>query len=297
MPREETVKAATSQLPDYDTDLIHADTKAIDARHNDLLVIDAQWGESLPYDRFRLENEAKFYLSQSAEAMLEAGKRLLLLKEHEMHGEFTSSLERIGIHPRTAQRMMLASVKFSKPKTTALSFLGKSKMLELMTEEDDSLDALADGGTIAGMTMDEIDKMSVRELKQALRDAKTKAKEDAEVAERILNDKDKKINELDNKLTWREVMGNEELHAELDKAVSDETSKVLAALVGLTQVIARIYKEDSVPEHIRGACYHSIERVRSRLRDMELDYDVQPIITDTDDIDTATGMPVWAMTP
>ncbi|EAW9081733.1 DUF3102 domain-containing protein, partial [Salmonella enterica] len=129
-----------------------------------------QFGEGLPYDRSRIVHETKFYMAQSAEAMLEAGKRLVILKENEPHGEFTDILENdIGLAPQVARRMMQASIKFlgsdnETSKRSTLSVLGKGKLYELMVLDDEDLDSLADGGTVAGATLDDIDRMSVREL-------------------------------------------------------------------------------------------------------------------------------------
>ncbi|KWZ43767.1 hypothetical protein WS72_13475 [Burkholderia savannae] len=163
-----------------------------------------QFGDGLPYERNRVVNEARFYMAQSAEAMLEAGKRLILLKENEPHGEFVQIVENaLGIHERAAQRMMKAAVKYLSPalekKTTALSVLGKTKLFELVAEDDDDLAALADGGTVAGMTLDDIDRMTSRELRAALRDAR----ENAEAQSRLLSDKNSKIDELAAKLTGK----------------------------------------------------------------------------------------------
>ncbi len=41
-----------------------------------------------------------------------------------------------------------------------------------MVLDDEELDALADGGTVAGATLDDIDRMTSRELKAALREAR-----------------------------------------------------------------------------------------------------------------------------
>ncbi|MCX9038968.1 DUF3102 domain-containing protein [Citrobacter portucalensis] len=161
-----------------------------------------QFGDGLPYERNRIVHETRFYMAQSAEAMLEAGKRLVILKENEPHGDFTEILEtELGLAPQVARRMMQASVKFlgnssETPKRSTLSVLGKGKLYELMTLDDDDLDALADGGTIAGATIDEIDRMSVRELRQSLRESR----ENAAAQQRILADKNEKIDELATKL-------------------------------------------------------------------------------------------------
>lgn len=52
--------------------------------------------------------------------------------------------------------------------------LGKSKLLELLVEEDATLVGLADGEEVNGMTLDDVDRMTVRELRLALREAKTR---------------------------------------------------------------------------------------------------------------------------
>jgi hypothetical protein len=155
-------------------------------------------GYELQYNQERIVQEARFYMGQSAEAMLEAGKRLVILKENEGHGEFIQIVEeRLGIQARTAQLMMQAAVKYltnpaleSKAKT--FSLLGKSKLFELMTLDDDQLKELAEGGTVADLTLDEVDRMSVRELKAALRESR----ENAAATDKVLASKNKKIDQL-----------------------------------------------------------------------------------------------------
>jgi len=158
----------------------------------------ARLGYDLPYERERVTQEARFYMAQSAEAMLEAGRRLLVLKECEPHGEFIQIVEeRLGIPSRTAQRMMAASVKYLlnptlKANAPALAHLGKTKLFELMTEDDDELAALAEGGTLAGHTLDDIDQMTSRELKEALREAR----EEHKAAKERIAAKDKLIQKV-----------------------------------------------------------------------------------------------------
>lgn len=160
-----------------------------------------QFGDGLPYERNRIVHETRFYMAQSAEAMLEAGKRLLILKENEPHGEFSCIVkEELGLETRIAQKMAQAAFKFLSPnlesKAKALSHLGRTKLYELMLEDDEDLAELADGGTVAGMTLDDIDRMTSRELKAALRESR----ENATAQQRILADKNEKIDELATKL-------------------------------------------------------------------------------------------------
>ncbi|MEX7609350.1 DUF3102 domain-containing protein [Enterobacter asburiae] len=165
------------------------------------LEIMQQFGDGLPYERDRIVHETRFYMAQSAEAMLEAGKRLIILKENEPHGEFVEIVrEHLGIEPRIAQKMAQAALKFLSPelesKAKTFSLLGRSKLYELMLEDDEELAQLADGGTVAGLTLDDVDRMSVRELRQSLREAR----ETSAAQQRVLADKNEKIDSLSTKL-------------------------------------------------------------------------------------------------
>ncbi|EAA6342536.1 DUF3102 domain-containing protein [Salmonella enterica] len=161
------------------------------------IAIMEQFGEGLPYERTRIVHEARFYMAQSAEAMLEAGKRLVILKENEPHGDFIEIVEsQLSLPKRTAQIMMQAALKYLSPKleskAQALALLGKTKLFELMTESDEELAELADGGTIADMTLDDIDRMTTRELRKALRESK----EDLAASRKLNAEKSQEINEL-----------------------------------------------------------------------------------------------------
>ncbi len=170
---------------------------ALNADASRSMEIAERFGDGIPYERERVVGEAKFYMATSGHAMLEAGKRLILLKENEPHGEFTEIVtERLGLGIRTAQNMMAAAAKYLSPrlqsKAQALALLGPTKLFDLMAESDEALDALAEGGTLAGKELDDIQAMTSRELKAALVEArKTLAAKDAVIAK-----KDDKINRL-----------------------------------------------------------------------------------------------------
>ncbi|MDR5615366.1 MAG: hypothetical protein RAM38_14480, partial [Arsenophonus sp.] len=101
---------------------------------------------------------------------------------------------------KTAHRMMQAALKYLSPslqsKMTSLSVLGKTKLYELMFEDDEDLIQLAEGGTIAGLTLDEVDRMSVRELKAKLRETEKML----EASRDRVREKEEKINKLSDKL-------------------------------------------------------------------------------------------------
>ena len=193
------------------------------------------YGDGLPYDRSRIVHEARFYMSQSAEAMLEAGKCLIQLKENESRGEFMDIVtDRLGLEPRTAQLMMQAAVKYLSPglasKANTFSLLGKSKLLNLMAESDGDLAELAAGGTIAGLKLDDMQAMSSRELRAALIEARKKLTD----KDRVLAKKEAKVTELEEALERRNsAEPSEAEQAQLD-AVRDAA---LSAEMAVRQLV------------------------------------------------------------
>lgn len=141
-----------------------------------------------------LEDGIRFYQERSAEACIELGKRLVLLKEACLHGEFLPRLESLGIDARAAQRFMSVSLKFSKASTLTLlkAANSRAKLLELMVLDDEEVAELSDGGTVRGMAADDISSMGVRELRASLREARAEKVAD----DKILADKNAKIDKL-----------------------------------------------------------------------------------------------------
>ena len=189
-----------------------------------------QFGDGLPYERDRIVHEARFYMAQSAEAMLEAGKRLIILKENEPHGDFINIGEsELSMSKRTAQVMMQASIKYLSPqlesKAQTFALLGKAKLFELMTEDDENLAELADGGTVAGLTLDDVDRMSVRELRQALREAR----ETNAAQQRVLADKNEKIDSLSTRLEKKSRIQPPEPDEEVKKLRAEVTALAVEA--------------------------------------------------------------------
>ncbi len=195
-----------------------------------------EYGDGLPYNRDRLITECRFFMGAAAEAMFEAGRRLVQLKEAEPHGEFITIVEGLGMTARTAQRMMAATVKYMSPalagKATTLSLLGKAKLFELVAEDDDDLAALAEGGTVAGLKLEDVDRMSVRELRAALRDAR----EDSEAKDKLIADKNEKIDALDAKLNTSKkrvkTIPPDEVAEELRKEAGAASFAIEAEIVG-----------------------------------------------------------------
>lgn len=183
-----------------DADALEA-ARAQQAKRMDVAL--AHFGDGLPYDQERYINEARFYMAQSAEALLQAGRRLLVLKEAVPHGEFIEIVEtRLGIAERAAQKMMQAAVKFSSPsglpahKAAALveAAGGRTKLIELMALDNEELEAITDEGGL--LELDDIRRMSALELRAALREAR----DNYEAQAALLADKNAKIDKLQGDL-------------------------------------------------------------------------------------------------
>lgn len=139
-----------------------------------------------------LEDEIRFYQRRTVEAILETGKRLLVLKELTPHGEFTKRVELLGFGDRTARRFMQAAAKTAKSAILAdLSGQAKNGLafLELVTHDDDVLEGLQE--------MDDFDRMSASQLRQAARELAA----DKRATEQLLAGKDQKLNEQARRAT------------------------------------------------------------------------------------------------
>lgn len=199
----------------------------------------ALYGDGLAYDRERVIGEARFYMGAAAEAMLEAGKRLIQLKENEGHGEFLEIItNRLGLGERAARLMMQAAAKFlqGSPQLTIaapkLMALGKTKLYDLMLEDDEQLAALAEGGTLAGLSLDDVDRMTSRELRAALREARESYSAQGEVMARKNRELDETRQALEKTRRQVQAMSRDELACALRQETAAAAYEVEATLQG-----------------------------------------------------------------
>lgn len=114
----------------------------------------------------------------------EFGASLLLLRESCLHGDWQQRMQRIGIEPRAAQKYMQIALKFSNaPSTAHLASLGKTKLLELVVLDDSEVTAFAAGETVRGIRFDDAERLSVKELRAALKEAEAEKKAAEQVAD------------------------------------------------------------------------------------------------------------------
>ena len=170
-----------------------------------------------------LEDEIRFYQRRTVEAILETGKRLLVLKELTPHGEFSQRVEMLGFSDRTARRFMQAAIKTSKSANLAVlstQVKSASAFLELVTHDDDVLENLAD--------MDDVEKMSASELRAALREAR----EEKGAVEKVLADKNTAMDKLRAQVKRIEKLPPDEQRQNLMKEATAIAHDALGAIRG-----------------------------------------------------------------
>lgn len=165
------------------------------------IMIMEQWGNGETYNENIWVERGRHAVRQTLEGMFELGRALIVLKEHTEHGRFMEIVKsQFGLGIAETSRLMSATKRFATPQMQKalpkLMDLGKSKLLELLVEEDVTLAGLADGEEVNGMTLDDVDRMTVRELRVALRENR----EQLAAKDKVLGNKNAKIDELAEKL-------------------------------------------------------------------------------------------------
>lgn len=217
-----------------------ADVEAalVQAAERSALVL-KQFGDGLPFDLPRYEHVIRTHLARSADEMLAAGRALLVVREHVPHGEWKEFLARLSIDHTLAKRMQQAALKFSNGATShhLIEAAGnKSKLIELLVLDDDQVAELNDGGTVAGITLDDVATMSVSDLRKTLREARA----EAEANDKLLAEKNDQIDTLKKE---RDAANRRIKTEKPDAQLVGLHTEVEAELVGLEATIAGKLRE------------------------------------------------------
>ena len=178
-----------------------------------------------------LEDEIRFYQRRTVEAILETGKRLLVLRELFPKGnsqigknaEFETRVELLGFSKSTAYRFMQAAVKTSKSANLAVlstQVKSASAFLELVTHDDDVLENLAD--------MDDVEKMSASQLRTKVREAR----EEKIAVEKVLADKNASMDKLRAQVKRVQAAPPDEQLLHLQKEATAVMNDALGAVRG-----------------------------------------------------------------
>lgn len=251
-----------------------------------------RFGDGLPYDRERMVTEAKYLMGQSAEAMLEAGKRLVQIKENEPWGDFTEICEkRLGINARTARKMMQAAVKYLSPalaaKRSPVTVLGRGKLFDLMVESNEDLEDLAEGGTLAGHTLDQFEAMTRRELQAVL----AESRQTITAKDRLLARRDERITSLEEKLE-RPYQPNEKSAARTarEQAQLEELNRLVNSLelgmLGLSALCDDVF-DGNCSEQLETRARQDLDYITRTIGAMLYHYNITP------DFGEQLGQPNW----
>lgn len=233
-----------------------------------------------------LEEEIKFYQRRSVEAVLETGKRLLLLKEIAGHGNFFQRIEHIGFSDRMARKFMAATLKFSKRNSSsvlALPGMTQTKLLELLVLDDGEIEALNSGETVRGIQIEELECISVSELKTRIRKAERELKEQAAITSEAKRSRDERINKLEDELAVLKAQPKPERTPELIEAerirfINDAALKIVsdveAGLRSHFTQLEKLFPEGVVPNHARLAQQQALSQIIQAARALAGDFGV-----------------------
>lgn len=247
--------------------------QALTVMSQEALAIQAQFGlESL--DPATLEAEIGIWVEHASRAMYMVGSRLLALRTLSPRGEWLERLQRLGIGERMAQRIMSATIKCvgsdNKPREKLLS-LTRTKVLELVALDDDQLDVLEQGGTLAsGLDLDAIDRMPASELKARLRECK----QEVEAKQTLIEAKNAENDQLKETLArpWKPTEGEAAQTAEeqaLLNGIRDCVTQIESAVMKIIPMADRAMDGTlSAPAAAQGR--QSIEYVAQRIADIFL---------------------------
>lgn len=106
----------------------------------------------------------------TAREVIEIGKRVYRLKEMTPHGEFAGRCEERGISCSSAARYMALLRRFhSAPDALLTAAGGLGKLVELMALDDEEIEALGRGNEVRGLSLIALERMTVRQVREAVR--------------------------------------------------------------------------------------------------------------------------------
>ncbi|WP_296689432.1 hypothetical protein [Treponema sp. UBA6852] len=249
-----------SDISDENTESMELVAQSVEAKASRKQEINTRFlEEGETYNLMVCLEKAKMYQEQMASGMLGLGAQLLLLKANEAHGNFLAAIEELGLAERSARYAMEAALKFGNRQTSAdLNILGKEKIRALTVLDDDDAQDLVNGDEVDGLgDIDDVAKMTVRELKKALRELRnerTKTQNEhekqLEAVEEVVRRKEGKISELEMELAGRQPPTKEQLAQTaldgLKAPIMRELAAANEALRSCRQIVAQAQKIEGV---------------------------------------------------
>lgn len=209
---------------------------------------DGMFGSNLPYERTRIMTEIVTLTSIADKSIVEAGKRLLVLKAHEDHGSWLATLEQMQLSPRYVQRAMSTAKAFGKYDN--LSHLSQSQFQAISFFSEEEKQDLNDGKDVLGLDVDDISKMTRKEIEAALRKEKSEREKERDAQEEVIAAKNNKLDEMERALRYQQPPTKAQLaQVEIDEIAKKfflQISSASETIIQATKGIDEIQKLDGV---------------------------------------------------
>lgn len=156
---------------------------------------------------------------QTAQNIIEIGRRLIEVKEKLEHGEYLKWLkEKVDFTERTAQRFVKVATVFSN--TTPVSHLGTRKLLALAGLDEEDRQEVMKENKVEDMTTRELERV-VKEKKEIKKQLEEEQELSNELQEEI-KEKEKQIKTLQNEIENIQIPKKEIIEKEVVKEVIPE---------------------------------------------------------------------------
>ena len=194
---------------------------------NSVLAIASQYGYTGSTTPDVLEENIRQSSQRIGMEMIAIGASLKMLKLQCGHGEFMARVERSGFGREAARKLMLVADKFSNSHTSGnLEKLGKAQITELALGMDkEEVDQLMSGEEVRGIDVNDVRMMTVRELREKLKATETAledSKSDYEARGKVLENKQKQIDDMAEKLAKKQKADLALPEDEMEKAIRAE---------------------------------------------------------------------------
>lgn len=228
-PAEKVGPDFIGKTPDADSQQL----EELRVRQNALV---EQFGDGLPWHPDHYEAAIRGELRRGCESFLRAGRYLLVARECAAHGEWTGMLDRLGMEPRQAQRMMEAARRVALlPNASRATHLieatgSQSKLIELLSLPEDQFVELAETGSTGQLALDDVDSMTRDDLRAAVREARA----DIEAKDQRISQLSENLNREYEKTAkaqrkWKQATPDEQ-QLMLEHAVTDAEAAIIADL-------------------------------------------------------------------
>lgn len=226
---EDRIKNAMTVMQDTES----ARQLAVSQHAAAVRAVASQVGYQLPADCTDpdlIQRDIAANMRRSVEACLEVGRGLAVLRQACEHGQFMSRIDALGIDDRVARRFMQSAVKFSnRASTPVLEAIGnQTKLFELLVLDDDQVEELTLTGQTGELSLDDIASMSVKELRNALREARA----EAVAKDEVLADKNKLLDAERAKVKRIQAAPPDERLDQLRKEVTAIANDARGAIIG-----------------------------------------------------------------